>query len=125
MIPLLLGAVSAFAQIPDKPPETIVSQKGMLGLIQIINTSSNTIFGVIILIAVLFILFSAFTIMTSGGDEGKLKKGKAMLKNTLIGLVIALLSVSIVLITISLLDLSSSPKYKDNNESTRLRLHIF
>jgi len=117
LIPLLLGAVSAFAQIPDKPPETIVSKEGLIGVIKIINNSSYTIYELILIIAVVFILFSAFTIMTAGGDENKFKKGKAMLRNTIFGLVIALLAVSIILVTISIFDLGNSSNNTSNSSN--------
>jgi len=107
MIPLFLKAVSVFAQIPNKPPETVVSQKGIMGLIEIINNARNTIYVVTILIGVLFILLSGAKFITSSGNEKEIEKAKKMFKNTIIGLIIALLCVSIVLVTISLLDVSS------------------
>lgn len=108
-IPLFLKAVSVFAddklpKIATSAPETIVSREGLKGLIHIINKTRGAIYGMIILIGILFILFSAFTIITSGGNEKKLEKGKKMLQATIIGIVVAMLSVSIILITISILD---------------------
>jgi hypothetical protein len=107
MIPLFLKAVSVFAQIPESPPETVVSRRGIIGLIEIINNARNTIYVVTILIGVLFILLSGAKFITSSGNEKEIEKAKKMFKNTIIGLIIALLCVSIVLVTISLLDVSS------------------
>jgi hypothetical protein len=107
MIPLFLKAVSVFAQIPNRPPETVVSRRGIMGLIEIINNARNTIYVVTILIGVLFILLSGAKFITSSGNEKEIEKAKKMFKNTIIGLIIALLCVSIVLVTISLLDVSS------------------
>lgn len=104
---LVLAEESSEDSLPlvaTSPPETIVSEKGAEGLVMLINNASRLFYGIILVIGVAFILYSAFTIITSGGDEAKFKKGKAILKNTIIGVIVAVLSVSIVLVVVSLFE---------------------
>ena len=56
----------------------------------------NWIFGIIGIVAVIMIILGGFTLMTSSGDPGKVKKGKDTILYGVIGLVVALLAVVIV-----------------------------
>ena len=56
----------------------------------------NWIFGIIGIVAVIMIILGGFTMMTSSGDPGKVKKGKDTILYGVIGLVVALLAVVIV-----------------------------
>ncbi|MBQ1563770.1 hypothetical protein IIZ81_00210, partial [Candidatus Saccharibacteria bacterium] len=53
----------------------------------------NWIFGIIGIVAVIMIILGGFTMMTSSGDPGKVKKGKDTILYGVIGLVVALLAV--------------------------------
>lgn len=57
--------------------------------------------GILGLVALVIVLYGGFLWMTSGGDEEKIAKGKKVLGNGVIGLVIILLSVGIVQFVIS------------------------
>src|SRR5205814_2021880 len=54
------------------------------------------------LVSVLFVVLGGYQYITAGGDEEKLKKGKGMIVNALIGLVIVLLALVIVRVTANL-----------------------
>ena len=56
----------------------------------------NWVFGIIGIVAVIMIILGGFTMMTSSGDPGKVKKGKDTILYGVIGLVVALLAVVIV-----------------------------
>ena len=56
----------------------------------------NWIFSIIGIVAVIMIILGGFTMMTSSGDPGKVKKGKDTILYGVIGLVVALLAVVIV-----------------------------
>jgi len=59
------------------------------------NLITNAI-GFLYLIAVVYALWGGFNILTAGGDEEKVKKGKTVLIQAVIGLVIIFLASSIV-----------------------------
>ncbi len=56
----------------------------------------NWIFSIIGIVAVIMIILGGFTMMTSSGDPGKVKKGKDTILYGVIGLVVALLAIVIV-----------------------------
>ncbi len=56
----------------------------------------NNLMGFLALIAVFYGLWGGFNILTAGGDEEKVKKGKTVLIQVSIGLVIIFLAYSIV-----------------------------
>ncbi len=108
-------AASAFAQVPpiqspvmSAPPQTSISKGGINAVIDTINTGRNWFYGIIIGLVLLFILISAFNFMTAAGNDEKIKKAKKILKNSLIALVIAVISGGIILIITSFFDAISS-----------------
>ncbi len=70
-------------------------------------TTSDNIFGYIIglfyFISIIFAIYAGFTILTSGGDEEKVKKGKQILIYVVIGLVVVFLASQIVTWVISIM----------------------
>ncbi len=52
----------------------------------------TTLLEIAIPLAVIFIVYGAFVIMTAGGSEEKVKKGKTVIISSVIGLTIALAS---------------------------------
>ncbi|MBI4407225.1 MAG: Ig-like domain-containing protein [Candidatus Kerfeldbacteria bacterium] len=77
--------------------------------IDIIIAIINWTLGILALIAVVIILYGGFVWMTAQGDEEKLTKAKAILRNALIGLVIILASWGIARYIINLfLDLTGA-----------------
>ena len=54
------------------------------------------LFVIIAIVSVFMIIYAGYTMMTSAGDPGKVKKGKDTLIGSIIGLVISLLAFAIV-----------------------------
>ena len=93
-LPLLVTTVaSAF---PDAPPESIVSQQGMSVVEAIFLKAGNWLFGILLALAVIFILVAAFNFLFSGGEEEKIKKAKSYLTYAVIAVAVAVLSKGIV-----------------------------
>jgi len=63
----------------------------------------RAVLGLLGVIAVSIIVYAGYTIMTSGGNEEKITKGKKILINAVIGLIIILMSVAIVQFVINAL----------------------
>ena len=58
----------------------------------VINSLLTWLLGFLALIAVIFAIYGGFQILTAGGDEEKVKKGKTTLINALIGLFVIWIS---------------------------------
>jgi hypothetical protein len=56
------------------------------------NGLIDWVFGIAVLIAVILIVYAGFLLVFSRGDSGAVSKGKGMLTNTIIGIVIMLLA---------------------------------
>lgn len=103
-MPLAWAASVFAASIASGPPETSISKNGWSAVIDAINLARNWIFGILLAIVVVFILIGAFQILTAGGDDNKVKKGKNVIRNAVIALVIGVLCGSIVLLVTSFFD---------------------
>ncbi|PIP30190.1 hypothetical protein COX26_00085 [Candidatus Jorgensenbacteria bacterium CG23_combo_of_CG06-09_8_20_14_all_54_14] len=86
VLPLLAGAQPVLGQ-----PIT-----GYSSIITWITTAGNWFFGILVALAVIFILYAAFLYLTSGGDEEKVKKAKSYLVYAIIAVAIGLLARGIV-----------------------------
>ena len=86
-LPLVAGAQ------PTLPATPITGYSTVTGWI---STLANWFFGILLAIAVIFILYSAFLYLTSGGDEEKVKKAKSYLVYAIIAVAIGLLARGIV-----------------------------
>lgn len=64
--------------------------------IQTLDNILGYLIGLLYFIAVVFALYGGFQILTAGGDEEKVKKGKTTLINAVIGLVVIFLASSII-----------------------------
>ncbi|MFB0964496.1 MAG: pilin [Patescibacteria group bacterium] len=96
-VALLAGAQSAFAAIntgTDKVETSLQGRSDNLetGVQRIIGFITNLLY----LIAVCYALYGGFLILTSGGDEEKVKKGKTILMHGALGLLVIFLASSIV-----------------------------
>ncbi len=69
----------------------------------IIGTVGNWMFGIILALAVIFILYAAFLYLTSGGDEEKVGTAKKYLVYAIIAVAVAVLSKGIVMVVQSFL----------------------
>jgi fumarate reductase subunit D len=62
----------------------------------VITNIRNYFLGAVIIVCVFMILWAAFNYVTSGGDEKKVESAKKTIYYAVIGLIVALLAVSIV-----------------------------
>ncbi len=101
---------------------TLATQAQLVGAINVVDTKSATtgdniktgdlvgtldlmlgyFIGLLYFVAVLFALYGGFMILTAGGDEEKVKKGKTTLIQAVIGLVVIFLASQIVSWVISI-----------------------
>lgn len=87
-------------------PQTILANGGLVtcagpdctfcDLFYMFNGVLDWLFGIVILIAVLLIAYAGFMLVFSRGDTSAISKGKSMLINTIIGIVIMLMAWTIV-----------------------------
>ena len=96
---LFMLPVLVFAQIGGTQPSTLpdTSNLGSAGGIQSLGrTIVNWLFGILLVLAVIFIVWAAFLYLTSGGDEEKTKKARGMIIAAVIAIAIAILARAIV-----------------------------
>lgn len=92
---LLLSPLAAFAQGGvTSPPGAVVTSIG--DIMRIVETAVNWAFSLILILAVLFIFYSAWLYMTAGGNPEKVESAKKNLLYAVVGIVIALLARSII-----------------------------
>jgi hypothetical protein len=80
------GATSGYKQVTGESGAN-------LGFI--IATIINSLLGLVGVIFLVLIIYSGYTWMTAGGDEGKVEKAKETIGRAVIGLVIVLLAYAI------------------------------
>lgn len=78
------------------PVPTDVLTGGISDVYGWVSTLANWLFGLVLALAVIFILYAAFMYLTSGGDEEKVKKAKQFLVYAIIAIAIGLLARGIV-----------------------------
>lgn len=66
------------------------------GFVQTLDNMLGFLVGLLYFIAVLFALWGGFQILTAGGDEEKVKKGKTTLIQAVIGLIVIFLASQII-----------------------------
>jgi threonine/homoserine/homoserine lactone efflux protein len=86
----------ALAQVGGgvQPPAPVITTYG--GLIGIIKTATNWLFGILLVAAVIFLIYAAFLFLTSGGDEEKTKKARQYIIYAVIALAVGILAQAIV-----------------------------
>lgn len=98
----LAGAVVAHAGVVsaidvDRTRGTTTGDNGTGGnFINTLDTILGYLIGLLYFVAIVFALYGGFQILTAGGDDEKVKKGKTTLINAVIGLVVIFLASSIV-----------------------------
>lgn len=101
------GAI--FAAYVNHLPETAVSEKGFQGLIDYINQASGWLFGILLALAVVFLIYAAFLYLTSGGDEEKTKAAKNYIIYAVVALAVGFLATGIVILVGSFFDQPQNP----------------
>lgn len=91
----------ANAVIPDRPPESIVSEHGIEGVGSLLTRLSGWIWGLILALSVIFILIAAFSFLTAGGEEEKIRKAKAFLLYAVVAVGVGALATGIVYVVLS------------------------
>jgi len=88
----------AFAQ-PQVPSGTVTTYSGVVG---IINTIGNWMFGLLLALAVIFLLYAAFLYLTAAGDSAKTDKAKDIIIYAIVAIVVAVLAKGIIMVAQSL-----------------------
>ena len=96
------AAVLAFpavilAQQTGTLPDTPVGKSSLTAeeIVTIIKKVTGWMQGIFFLLATIFILYAAFTYLTSGGDEEKTKKAKNIIVFAIIAIAVALLATAV------------------------------
>ncbi len=96
---LALHGLSALAQtIPDVAPSTITDKTGLENKI---TSILNSVIGLLGIVVVVLIVYAGFLYVTAGTNEDNTKKAKSIFTYAMIGLVIAVLSYTIVNVAVS------------------------
>jgi len=97
-VSLLLAPMTIFAEelAKDLPNTSEAS------IYTVIDTVGNIIFGVLLLIALIYILFAAISFITAQGDAAKLKTAQDRILYALIGIGVAVLSKGLIALVLRL-----------------------
>lgn len=87
----LIGLVVAQINIPGIPT---IGPQNVTGVVDVVRNIVKWVYIIFFIIAVLFIILAAFTYLTAGGDEEKVKKAKDQIIYATIAIVVALLAIS-------------------------------
>ncbi|MDD2566178.1 MAG: hypothetical protein PHZ26_02630 [Candidatus Gracilibacteria bacterium] len=78
------GSIDAGAKGSDKTIDVVIKQW------------VNFALGFMALAAVIYFIYGGFMILSAGGDDGKVKKGKTILTNAGLGLIVIFIAYSVV-----------------------------
>lgn len=95
LLPLL-----AIAQAPPPTP-TVITSYG--DVIRVINTIGNWMFGLLLALAAIFIIYAAFLYLTAAGNEEQVSKAKTIIIYAIVAIVVGILARGIVVVVQSLL----------------------
>ena len=87
-----LSAIIAQSSTPIPPYNPLTSFTDMPGFIVKMGVIANWLGGVILGIAVIMIIYSAYNFLTAGGDETKVTTARSYLVYALVGIAVALLA---------------------------------
>ncbi|MFH1192950.1 MAG: hypothetical protein V1656_01375 [Candidatus Jorgensenbacteria bacterium] len=93
----------------DKPPDSVISREGATGIFTIYKTLTSWMWGILLALAVIFILYSAFLFLTSGGNEEKVKAAKNYLIYAVVAVAVGILATGIVALVGMLLNPPAAP----------------
>lgn len=106
---MLLVPALSFAQgfdiDPELPPPTVSSFGDFVG---VFNRLISWLFTLLLILAVIFIILAAFSYLTAGGDEEKIKGAHKKIMFAVVALVVAFLAQGIQFIVRELLGVSPS-----------------
>ena len=90
----LMASASAFAAFGTTPSDNIVGGSGSLR--ETILTIVNYFLGFLGLLAVLMVIYGGISYVTAGGEDDGAEKGKKIIRNAVIGIIIILLSFALI-----------------------------
>ncbi len=93
---VLATPVLAGAQNPPVLPDSTQTVQNYGTLVDKFNIVGNWMFGILLLLAVIFIVYAAFLYLTSGGDEDKTKTAKNYIIYAVIAIAVAILARGII-----------------------------
>ena len=96
----LIGSISAFLPLmafaqTQTVPTVITDYTGVVG---IINKVGTWMFGLLLALAVVFLLYAAFTYLRAGGDPSKVDEAKNVIIYALIAIVVAVLAKGLIIV---------------------------
>jgi len=89
---ILLFVIAAPAMAQDSPIT------GFGDIVNLFTKAARWLYTIFFIVAVMYILFAAYTYLTAGGDATKVEKATKMIKNAVIAIVVALLASGVALI---------------------------
>lgn len=92
-------AVDPFNPNPPTLPSNVTTYGGVVGLM---STIANWMFGILLALAVVFLVWAAFLYLTSSGDSAKTEKAKNIIVYAIVAIVVAVLAKGIVIVVQSL-----------------------
>lgn len=79
----------------SKLPDTAPAINGV-GLIALVDTVTNWVFAIFVVLSIIFVLLAAFQFVTGGGDAKKVEEARQKLIWASVGIIIALLAKGLV-----------------------------
>lgn len=97
ILPITLGIflVGFLAQAQIQSPPTTGVITNISGIWTVVNTIVKYVYWFFFAMAVLFIIFAAFTYLTAGGDPAKVKKANNQLIYAVVAVAVALIAYGI------------------------------
>ena len=97
ILPSLVLIDTAYAQVgPPNAQQVYIQTYG--DVINIIETIADWMLGILLTLAVIFLIYAAFLYLTAAGDSTKIDKAKDIIIYAVVAIVVALLAQGIVLV---------------------------
>jgi len=96
LLSLLILPAFVLAQGPDEEIPDIITGPG--DIILIIERVANWLFAILLAVALIFIIISAYQFLTSGGDPARVTQARQALMYALIGVGVAFLAKGLVML---------------------------
>ncbi len=87
--------VTVAGETHNKGETLLYSQYGVFCIMDAIYTATDWIFAIVLAIAIIFIIWGAFTIMTAGGNSDRVTTGRNYIIYAIVGFIVALMAKAI------------------------------
>ena len=101
---VVLPAANVLAQATTETPP--LGPTSVEEVLAIIDTITMWLFSIVMALALVFLLISAFYFLTSGGDPGKVSTARSALTYALIGVAVALIARGLIFVVRILLNVA-------------------